>query len=149
MGTMASKRDYYEVLGVERSASEKEIATAYRKLAIKFHPDKNPGDDEAVGRFKEAAEAFEVLSDADKRGRYDRFGHAGVDGGAGPHFREASDVFEAFGDIFGEGIFGDLFGGGRGNRGSRARPGTDVRSDVTLELLEAARGVTKTLKYQR
>ena len=88
MVTMAKKRDYYEVLGVQRTAADQEIAAAYRKLAIKYHPDKNQGDDEAVKRFKEAAEAFEILSDGDKRSRYDRFGHAGIDGpgGGAPHF---------------------------------------------------------------
>jgi molecular chaperone DnaJ len=150
MVTMAGKRDYYEVLGVARTASDKEIAAAYRKLAIQYHPDKNPGDDEAVARFKECAEAFEVLSDQDKRARYDRFGHAGVEGpGGGPHFTDVNDVFEAFGDIFGDGIFGEIFGGGRRGRGRRARRGSDVRADVTLDLLEAARGVTKKVRFER
>jgi molecular chaperone DnaJ len=149
---MAGKRDYYEVLEVSRSASGQEIATAYRKLAIKYHPDKNPGDEEAVQRFKECAEAFEVLNDSDKRARYDRYGHAGVDGpGGGAHFTDINDIFDAFGDIFGEGVFGDIFGrGGRGRgRGRRARRGADVRADVTLDLLEAARGATKTVTYDR
>ena len=153
MATMAGKRDYYEVLEVSRSASDQEIATSYRKLAIKYHPDKNPGDEEAVQRFKECAEAFEVLNDADKRARYDRYGHAGVDGpgGGGAHFTDINDIFDAFGDVFGEGVFGDLFGrGGRGRgRGRRARRGADVRADVTLDLLEAASGVTRTVKYDR
>jgi molecular chaperone DnaJ len=151
---MAGKRDYYEVLEVERSASDTEIAASYRKLAIKYHPDKNPGDEEAVARFKECAEAFEVLNDAEKRARYDRYGHAGVDGpgGGAPHFTDINDVFEAFGDIFGEGVFGDIFGrGGRGGRGRgrRARRGGDVRADVTLDLIEAARGVAKQVRYDR
>jgi molecular chaperone DnaJ len=146
MASMAAKRCYYEVLSVSRTATETEIATAYRKLAIKYHPDKNPGDEEAVLKFKEAAEAFEVLHDAEKRARYDRYGHAGVDGGQ-PHFQDVNDVFNAFGDIFGEGIFGDIFGGGR--RGNRVRRGADVKCQVTLDLLEAARGVTKTVTYQR
>lgn len=144
MVTMASKRDYYEVLGVERTASAKVIANAYRKLAIQYHPDKNPGDEEAVARFKEAAEAFEVLSDQDKRSRYDRFGHAGV-GGAGAHFTDVNDIFSAFGDIFGDSVFGDLFGG----RSRRASKGADVRANVTLDLIEAARGVTKTVEFER
>jgi molecular chaperone DnaJ len=145
---MAAKRDYYEVLGVVRTASDKEIANAYRKLAIQYHPDKNPGDEEAVARFKECAEAFEVLSDSDKRARYDRYGHAGVEGpGGGPHFSDVNDVFEAFGDIFGEGLFGEIFGGGR--RGRRTRRGGDVRSDVSLDLLEAARGATKKVRFER
>jgi len=146
MATMAGKRDYYEVLGVERTASVKIISEAYRKLAIKHHPDKNPGDEQAILYFKEAAEAFEVLSDTDKRARYDRFGHAGV-GGNAAHFNDVGDIFAAFGDIFGEGgAFGDLFGGRRGRRVSK---GGDVRADVTLDLLEAARGVTKTIEFSR
>src|SRR5580698_7850260 len=111
MVKMADKRDYYEVLGVARDATDKEIANAYRKLAIKNHPDKNPGDEEAIVRFKMCAEAFEVLSDGDRRARYDRYGHAGVDGaGGGSHFRDVNDIFTAFGDIFGDSVFGDVFG---------------------------------------
>ncbi|HVX15885.1 MAG TPA: molecular chaperone DnaJ [Pirellulales bacterium] len=147
---MAAKRDYYEVLEVVKTASDKEIAAAYRKLAIQYHPDKNPGNEEAVARFKECAEAFEVLSDPDKRARYDRYGHAGVDGpGGARHFGDVNDVFEAFGDIFGEGLFGEIFGGGRRGRGRRARRGSDVRADVTLDLLEAARGATKKIRFER
>jgi molecular chaperone DnaJ len=145
MASMAAKRCYYEVLSVSRTATEKEIADAYRKLAIKYHPGKNPGDEDAVAKFKEAAEAFEILNDKDKRARYDRYGHAGVDGGQ-PHFQDVNDVFAAFGDIFGEGLFGDIFGN---RRGGRARRGADVKCQVTLDLLEAARGVTKTITYQR
>jgi len=153
MATMASKRDYYEVLGVERGAGETVIADAYRKLAIQFHPDKNPGNDAAVGRFKEASEAFEVLRDADKRARYDRYGHAGVDGpGGGSHFGDVNDIFDAFGDIFGDSAFGDLFGrGGRGGgrRRGRVRRGGDVRCEVELDLVEAARGVRRIVKFER
>ena len=146
MATM-TKRDYYEVLGVQRSASERDIASAYRKLAIKFHPDSNPGDEEATLKFKEAAEAYEVLSDAQKRSRYDQFGHAGVDGAGGaPHFNDVNDIFEAFGDIFGGGIFGDIFGGGR-RRGPRR--GSDVQVEVTLDLEEAAAGVTRNVSVRR
>jgi molecular chaperone DnaJ len=142
MSAMATERDYYEVLGVTRTASGGEIATAYRRLAVQYHPDKNPGDEEAIERFKEAAEAFEILSDAEKRSRYDRFGHAGVNGGSqGHHFHDVEDIFSAFGDIF-----GDLFGGGGR---SRARKGRDVRCDVTLTLHEAAHGVTKTVEFRR
>src|SRR5260221_13962195 len=130
MVKMAGKRDYYEVLGVERSASVKVIADAYRKLAIRHHPDKNPGDDDAIALFKEAAEAFEVLSDKDKRARYDRHGHAGFDGSArAREFSDVNDIFSAFGDIFGDSGFGDLFGGRR-----RVNKGADVRADVTLDL---------------
>lgn len=148
MPAMSSKRDYYEVLGVARSASGKEIAAAYRKLAIKYHPDSNPGDEDAVERFKEAAEAYEVLNDSEKRSRYDQYGHAGVDGGGGAQFHDVQDVFDAFGDLFGGGgLFGDLFGGGRRQR--RARRGADIRVDVVLELEEAAKGVQKTIEFPR
>ena len=138
---MADKRDYYEVLGVPRDASEGAIASAYRKLAIKYHPDSNPDDEEAVASFKEAAEAYEVLGDADKRVRYDQYGHSGVEG-SGFQYGGVEDVFEAFG-----GIFGDLFGRGRGRR--RQRRGADVRCDVALELEEAAEGVVKEVSFQR
>ena len=139
---MPTQRDYYEILGVSREASGDEISVAYRKLAIKYHPDKNPGDDEAVARFKECAEAYEVLGDDEKRSRYNRFGHAGVNGQghAGSGFGDVEDIFSAFGDVF-----GDLFGGGRG----RVRAGRDVRCDVTLTLHEAAEGATKTVSFQR
>lgn len=141
---MVDQRDYYEVLGVAKRASSTEITAAYRKLAIRFHPDKNPGDAEAATRFKEAARAFEVLSDDDLRSRYDRFGHAGVEGGRRHEFNDISDVFEAFGDLFG----GGMFGGGR-QRQSRARKGRDVFCQVRLTLVEAARGVTKTVEFDR
>lgn len=144
---MVDQRDYYEVLGVGRKASPAEITAAYRKLAIRFHPDKNPGDAEAASRFKEAARAFEVLSDDDLRGRYDRFGHAGVEGGRRHDFNDISDVFEAFGDLFGGGIFGEAFGGRQ--RGTRARKGRDVFCQVNLALVEAARGATKTVEFDR
>jgi len=149
MVTMAAKRDYYEVLGVDRSASEKAITDAYRELAMRYHPDRNPGDDEAVARFKEAAEAFEVLNNPEKRARYDRFGHAGLEGpgGGAPHFHDVADIFDAFGDIFGGGLFDGFFGGGR--RGRRVRQGADVRCEIVLDLAEAARGVTKTVEFQR
>ncbi|HUT11165.1 MAG TPA: molecular chaperone DnaJ [Thermoguttaceae bacterium] len=144
---MAEKRCYYEVLGVDRSATDGQISEAYRKLALKYHPDRNPDDDGAVARFKEAAEAFEVLNNPQKRARYDRFGHAGLEGtsGGAPHFHEVGDIFEAFGDIF-----GDLFGGGGGrSRGQRVRRGADIRCQVTIDLIEAAHGATKTVEFQR
>ncbi|MDA7977692.1 MAG: molecular chaperone DnaJ [Pirellulales bacterium] len=142
---MSGKRDYYEVLEISRSASADEISASYRRLAIKYHPDKNPGDDEAVTRFKECAEAFEILSDDQKRARYDRYGHAGVEGGA--QFRDVNDIFSAFADIFSGGSFGDLFGGGSGRRG--ASRGRHVSCDLTIDLLEAARGVRKSIRIKR
>jgi len=102
-----SKRDYYEVLGVSKSASQDEIAKAYRKLAVKYHPDSNQGNTDAINKFKEAAEAYEVLSDSEKRARYDQFGHAAASGG--PGFGGVGDIFEAFGDMFGGSIFEDFF----------------------------------------
>lgn len=145
---MTDQRCYYEVLGVERTATSAQITAAYRKLAIKYHPDKNPGDEDAAGRFKEAARAFEVLSDEELRARYDRYGHAGVQGGGRHEFNDISDIFEAFGDLFGGGMFGDAFGGG-GRRGTRARKGRDVACSVTLSLLEAARGTTRAVSFTR
>ncbi len=142
MTTMA-KRDYYEVLSVKREASEKEIAVAYRKLAVKYHPDANPGDAEAVLKFKEAAEAYEVLSDSDKRARYDRFGHQGVEQ-FGQQFGDVNDIFEAFGDIFSE-----MFGGSQRRGGRRVRKGADVRCDVSLTLEEAATGVSRSVDLNR
>lgn len=144
----ATKRDYYEVLGVERTASASEVAKAYRRLAIKYHPDSNPNDEEAVVKFKECAEAYEVLSDAQKRSRYDQFGHAGVDGQAGG-FRDVGDIFEAFGDMFGGTIFEDFFGGGGGRGRQRVRRGADLRCDVSLTLEEAATGCAKKVQLTR
>ena len=148
MATMAEKRDYYEVLGVDRNATEAQISEAYRKLALKYHPDRNPGDEEAVVKFKEAAEAFEVLSHPEKRARYDRFGHAGLEGGGAPHFHDVSDIFNAFGDIFGEGFFSDFFGGGAAAaRGSARAPTSAARSK--LDLIEAAHGTAKVVRFMR
>jgi len=143
---MSSKRDYYEVLGVERNSSESEISSAYRKLAIKYHPDSNPGDEAATESFKEAAEAYEILSDSAKRSRYDQFGHAGGNSG-GQQFNDVEDIFEAFG-----GIFGDLFGGGMGGRRGAARGprrGADLRADLVLDLEEAAAGAEKSIAFER
>lgn len=144
---MAEKTCYYEVLRVERSASKAEIDRAYRKLAIKYHPDSNRDDETAVEKFKEATEAYEVLSDQEKRERYDRHGHAGVDGVH--QFNDVEDIFEAFGDLFGGGMFGDLFGSRGGGRSRRARRGADLRCNVTLTLEEAARGVEKEISFRR
>ncbi len=144
---MAEKTCYYEVLRVERTAQKAEIDRAYRKLAIKYHPDSNRDDEDAVEKFKEATEAYEVLSDAEKRERYDRHGHAGVDGVH--QFNDVEDIFEAFGDLFGGGMFGDLFGGRGGGRRRRQRRGADIRCDVTLTLEEAARGVEKDISFRR
>ena len=150
MASMATKRDHYEILGVDRSASDRDIASAYRALAIKYHPDSNPDDEEATERFKEAAEAYEVISDPEKRARYDHYGHAGVDSGSG-RFTDVEDIFDAFGDIFGGGggIFGDIFGGGRRRGGRRARRGADVRCEVILDLHEAATGVAREVQFDR
>src|SRR2546427_11438936 len=133
MATMASKRDYYEVLGVDRSATDKQLSDAYRKLAIKYHPDKNPGDEEAVARFKEASEAYEVLCDPDKRARYDRFGHQ-APGGFGPSPFEAGfsgNINDIFGDIFGE-IFGQ-----RGRSRAARQRGADLRYNLEVSFTEA------------
>lgn len=147
---MATKTCYYEILGIERTATDAEISSAYRKMALKYHPDRHPGDEEAVEKFKLAAEAYEVLSDKEKRSIYDQYGHAGIERGAGggsPHFHDVSDIFEAFGDIFGGGMFGDIFGGGR--RGRRVRRGADIQTEVVLDLHEAAQGATKTVRFER
>jgi molecular chaperone DnaJ len=144
---MADKRDYYEVLGVPRSAEAGRISEAYRKLALKYHPDRNPGDEEAVAKFKEAAEAFEVLSHQEKRARYDQYGFAGLGGGGASQFHDVGDIFQAFGDIFGGGLFGDIFGGG-GGRG-RVHRGGDVHAETTLDLFEAATGTSKVIHFHR
>ena len=144
-----TKRDYYEVLGVTRTASDQEIKSAYRKLAMKYHPDKNPDDPTAEEKFKECSEAYSVLADSQQRARYDQFGHAGVGGssGAGVDFNSAvfTDLSDLFGDMFG---FGDLFGGG-GRRRTRAQKGQDLRQDITLDFEEAVFGVTKQVEYDK
>jgi len=153
---MAEKRDYYEVLGVAKNANADEIKKAYRKAAIKYHPDKNPGDKEAEEKFKEAAEAYDVLSNPDKRARYDQFGHAGMAGGAGGAGGfgggfggfSMEDIFSQFGDIFG-GHFGGGFSGGFSSGGRRVNRGSDIRVKVKLTLAEIASGVTKKLKINK
>lgn len=142
---MAGKRDFYEVLGVARDAGDDEIKKAYRQLALKYHPDRNPDDPAAEENFKEAAEAYEVLRDPQKRARYDQFGHAGV-GESGPGFQNAEDIFGAFGDIFGE-FFG--FGGGARRGGQRGHDGADLRYNLTLSFRDAAKGIEKTLIIPR
>ncbi len=148
-----SKRDYYEVLEVERSASEQEIKKAYRKMALKFHPDKNPDDPDSESRFKEAAEAYEVLSNADKKNRYDQFGHAGMKNGHGGFGAGMSmdDIFSQFGDVFG-GAFGGAFsgfGGGRSHTRRRVNRGSNIRVKVSLTLQEIANGVEKKIKVNK
>ncbi|GIW70467.1 MAG: chaperone protein DnaJ [Planctomycetota bacterium] len=151
MGMATEKRDYYEVLGVPRNATPQELKKAYRRIALATHPDRNPGDKEAEARFKEAAEAYEVLSDPEKRARYDRFGHEGLRAaGAAPDFSSFESIFEAFGDIFGggfEGIFG--FGAGRRGRRRAARPGANLKVELTLDFLEAAQGCEKVITIRR
>jgi molecular chaperone DnaJ len=144
-----SKRDYYEVLGVTRTTAEADIKKAYRQMALKYHPDKNPGDKEAEEKFKEAAEAYEVLSDATKRQRYDQFGHRGVNGG-GQGGMNMEDIFSHFGDIFGEGSpFESFFGGGGQRGGRRVNRGSNLRIKVALTLEEIASGVEKKLKVNK
>ncbi len=150
-----SKRDYYEILSVTKSATAEEIKKAYRKVAMKYHPDRNPNDKEAEERFKEAAEAYEVLSDTDKRSQYDRFGHAGVSG-AGRGFgggMNMDDIFSQFGDVFGDDLFGSFFGGGAARRGgggrSRGVRGSNLRVKLKLSYEEIAKGVTKNIKVKK
>lgn len=147
---MNGKRDYYEVLGVARNASEQEIKSAYRKLALQYHPDRNPGNKGAEEKFKEAAEAYSILSDAQKRAQYDRFGHAGVGTASGGGFggfdpNVFADFSDILGDIFG---FGDIFGSGR-RGGSRVQRGADLRYDIELTFEEAAFGKTTKIKVPR
>lgn len=152
---MAGKRDYYEVLGVTKSASADEIKKAYRKTALKYHPDKNQGDKVAEEKFKEAAEAYEVLSDPQKKARYDQYGHtADTMGGGygGGHYTNMEDIFRDFGDIFGGGGFGDIFGGGgarsRGGR-SQGKRGSNLRIKVKLSLSDVLHGTTKNIKVKK
>lgn len=155
---MSSKRDFYEILGVAKSATADEIKKAYRKVAMQFHPDRNPGNKEAEEKFKEAAEAYEVLSDADKRAQYDRYGHAGVSGNGrggfgGGHNMNMDDIFSQFGDIFGDDVFGSFFGGGqrRSSGGGRARGvrGSNLRVRIKMNFEEIAKGASKTIKVKK
>lgn len=148
-----AKRDYYEILGVSRSASIDEIKKSYRQLALKYHPDRNPGNKEAEEKFKEAAEGYEVLGDPDKRRNYDQFGHEGLRGTNFREFHDINDIFSSFGDIFGGGIFDDVFGAGRTqarrSRGQHGSPGSDLRVTLRLTLEEIAAGVEKKIKLRR
>ncbi len=137
-------RDFYEILGVEKDADDRTLKKAYRKLAMQYHPDRNPDDAQAEEKFKEAAEAYEVLSDKEKRNVYDRFGHEGLNHGGGGGFHSAEDVFSQFGDIF-----GDLFGFGGGRRRSGPKPGADLRYDMSLTFEEAVFGTKKTIEIPR
>ena len=141
-----SKRDYYEVLGVNRNASEAEIKKAYRRLAVKYHPDKNPGDQEAEDKFKELSEAYAVLADNQKRATYDQFGHAGFDGSRG--YSSGGFSGSPFEDIFGD-IFGDIFSGGNSSRRSRGQRGDDLRYNLQVSFEEAAFGTEKSVKIPR
>ena len=150
-----AKRDYYEVLGVGRNADEAEIKKAYRKMAVKYHPDKNPGDKEAEESFKEAAEAYDVLSNSDKKAKYDRFGHqanaSSASGGGGGYYgggMSMDDIFSQFGDIFGQGGFGGFGGQGQG-QGRRVHKGSNLRIKVKLTLDEIAKGVEKKIKVNK
>ena len=139
---MATKRDYYEILGIAKNAEGDIIKSAYRKMAIKYHPDKNPDDPTAEDKFKEAAEAYEVLSNADKRARYDRYGHQGMGNGGGGGPQNMEDIFSQFGDIFGGGGgFEGFFGGGRQGGGRRQKKGSNLRIKLKLDLEEIANGV--------
>ncbi len=149
---MSNKRDFYEILGIEKNADDKQIKKAYRKMAIKFHPDKNPDDASAEAKFKEAAEAYEVLSDGNKRARYDQYGHAGMGGAAGGGGfgggMNMDDIFSQFGDVFGGGGFGGGFGGGGGQR-RRVVKGSNLRVRLTLTLADVANGVHKKIKVKK
>ena len=144
---MADKRDYYEVLGVSKDADEATIKKAYRKLAKKYHPDTNPGDKEAEAKFKEASEAYAVLSDSEKRRQYDQFGHAAFEngGGGGASGFDFGDMGDIFGDIFGSDIFGSMFGGGRSRNNNGPRRGADIRVNVRITFAESVTGTSKTI----
>src|SRR5579863_1761596 len=148
--TTNAKRDYYDVLGVSRTVTEIELKSAYRKLALQFHPDRNPNNPDAEEKFKEVSEAYAVLADTDKRAAYDRYGHAGLGGGSGAAGGIDPTVFQDFSDIFGEFFgFGDMFGGGGGRRRSRVQRGADLREDLTLEFEEAFFGKETRVSVRR
>ncbi len=146
---MPTQRDYYEILGVEKGADQDSIKKAYRKLAMQFHPDKNPGNKEAEDKFKEAAGAYEVLSDSDKRAKYDRFGHSAFSQGAGGFggFSNAEDIFSQFGDIFGD-FFGGGMGGGRTQNRTRSRRGSDLRYVTEISLKDVVTGIDKEIDFE-
>ena len=155
---MSAKRDYYEILGVSKSSTEEEIKKAYRKVAMQFHPDRNPGDKGAEDKFKEAAEAYEILNDADKKAQYDRFGHnafsqgrGGGRGGQQGGGMNMDDIFSQFGDIFGDDSFGNFFGGGgrRSNGPTRGTKGSNLRVKIKLNFEEMAKGASKTIKIKQ
>lgn len=156
--TMSTKRDYYEILEVSKSSSADEIKKAYRKVAMKYHPDRNPGDHTCEEKFKEAAEAYEILSDSDKRAQYDRFGHnafgsgRGGGGGFSGQGMNMDDIFSQFGDIFGDDMFGSFFSGGSrggGSRRSRGTRGTNLRVRIKVTYEEIAKGTSKTIKVKK
>jgi molecular chaperone DnaJ len=157
MASTTSKRDFYEILGVGKSSSADEIKKAYRKVAMQFHPDRNPGDHTAEDKFKEAAEAYEILSDSDKRAQYDRFGHnafgpgRGGGGGFSGHGMNMDDIFSQFGDIFGDDMFGSFFNNGRSSGGRRSRGvrGSNLRVKIKVNYEEIAKGTTKTIKVKK
>lgn len=143
------KDDYYKILGVNRNATEEDIKKSYRQMALKYHPDRNPGDKGSEQKFKEAAEAYEVLGDPEKRRRYDQFGHDGLRGTEMHGFSTFEDIFDAFGDIFGgRSIFGDFFGAGR-TRGREPRRGASLKCDIEVDFAEVAKGVEKTIELTR
>jgi molecular chaperone DnaJ len=149
-----TKRDYYEILGATKSSSADEIKKSYRKIALQFHPDRNPGNKEAEDKFKEAAEAYEILSNVDKRAQYDRFGHAGMGnqggfGGGGQGGMRMEDIFQNFGDIFGNDMFGNMFGGQQGGGRRQGTRGANLRIKLKMDFTEVANGATKKIKVKK